>query len=148
MKSSPMSTRLSPCRAGADPRRHESLPYSFGLQGEPIELHFERVERVAYGIGNCGRRRHGTALADALDAEWVERGRRMLVDEMHARDLARSRHDVVRQRAGEELTFGIIIESLHQCAADALRGAADDLPLDQHRIDDDAAIVRDDIFLD
>ncbi len=72
----------------------------------------------------------------------------MLVDELHGRNFAGGRQHVVHERAGEQLPFGIVVEFLEQRAADALRGAADDLSLDQHRIDHHAAIMRDDVFLD
>src|SRR5262249_25442866 len=42
----------------------------------------------------------------------------------------------------------IVVEFLQQRAPEALSGPADDLPLDQHGIDDHATIVGDDIFFD
>ena len=67
----------------------------------------------------------------------------MLVDDLYRRDVARGRQRVVHQRAAQELAGSIVDDRLAKDAAQSLRRAAPDLTLDQQRIDDDPAIMRD-----
>ena len=62
--------------------------------------------------------------------------------------VARRRQRVIHQRAAQQLPGGIVGDRFAEDAAQPLRGAAHDLSLDQHRVDDDAAIMGDDVFLD
>ena len=58
-------------------------------------------------------------------------------------DVVGTRHRIVHERAGDELTgIGIEMDILHQDLADALRHAAGDLAVDQERVDDGADVVH------
>ena len=70
------------------------------------------------------------------------------MNEPHCRDVARGRQRVIHQRAAQQLPVRIIGDPLEQDAAEPLSGAAHNLALDQHRVDDDAAIMRDGVVLD
>ncbi len=62
-----------------------------------------------------------------------------------ARQIGGRGHEVVHERASQQLSFGVIGHLLEQRAAHALRHAAVNLTLDDRRIDDLAAVVRDDV---
>ena len=64
------------------------------------------------------------------------------------RHFARGRHQIIGESHRQRLAALVVEELFEQRAADALREAADDLPLDQHRIDGPADIVGDEIALD
>src|SRR5580704_8227793 len=120
----------------------------FRLDRRRIHLDAERGQGVADGVGDGDRRGNGAALADPLDAERVERRRRVLVNDPHCRNVAGGRERVIHQRAGEQLPVRIIGDPFEQDAAEPLGGASHDLALDQHRVDDNAAIMRDGVILD
>ena len=69
------------------------------------------------------------ALARALDAERIERARRILgqhdVDVGH---LARGRHEIVGEGDGQRIAALVVGEFLQQRPAQSLREPADDLP--------------------
>src|SRR5215471_17879853 len=113
-----------------------------------VEFRAERRQGVSDRIGNYDRRGYGATFAQPLDAERVERRWRTLVHKRDVRYVARSRHHVVYQRPREELAFGIIGEALEEGTAYALHGPADDLALDQHRVNHDAAVMRHRVALD
>src|SRR5688572_23112165 len=61
----------------------------------------------------------------------------------------RSRRDeIIRQGTGQQLTAFVVYDFLQQRPAKSLRNRAKDLSLGNHRIDDDPAVVSDDIFKD
>src|SRR5580704_1736306 len=120
----------------------------FRLDRRRIHLDAERSQGVADGVGDSGRRGDGAALADPLHAERVERRRRVLVEDAHCRDVAGGRQRVIHQRAAQQLAVRIIGDRLAQDAAKPLSGAAHDLALDQHRVDDDTTIMRNGVLLD
>src|SRR5438270_2762973 len=131
--------------SSARPRRIYQL---LRLDRRGVHLDAERSQGVADGIGDrCGRG-DGAPLPHPLDAERIERRRRVLVNDPHCRDVAGGRERVIHQRAGEQLPVCIIGDLLEQNAAEPLSGASHDLALDQHRVDDDAAIMRDGVVLD
>ncbi len=72
----------------------------------------------------------------------------MLVNNLHRRDVARDRQRVIHQRAAQQLPVGIVGDRFAEDAAQPLHRSASDLPLDQQRIDDDPAIMRDRIVFD
>ena len=55
---------------------------------------------------------------------------------------------IVHQRTRQQLPLPVVDEFLEQGAAQALHRAADDLAVDQHGIDDHAAVVRHDVSVD
>src|ERR1700761_553219 len=67
------------------------------LDRRRVHLDAEQSQGVAYGIGDGGRRSDGSPLPDPLDAERVERRRRVLVDDPHCRDVAGGRERVIHQ---------------------------------------------------
>ena len=70
------------------------------------------------------------------------------MDQLDIREVARGREQIVHERAGEELAFGVVGELLQQRAAQSLHRAAANLSFDQHRVHHHAAVVHDDVFLD
>ncbi len=71
------------------------------------------------------RRLRDAAFAGALDAERVERARRILGHQhLDRRHLRRGRHQVVGEGRGERLAALVVDELLEQRAADPLRDAA------------------------
>jgi len=72
----------------------------------------------------------------------------VLVNDLHRWDVAGGRQRVIHQRAREQLPVRIIDDRLAEDAAEPLRGAAHDLTLDQHRVDDHAAIMGNRILVD
>ena len=60
----------------------EGAEEGFGVDRGGVDLDPERGERVADGVGDRRGRGDRAAFADALDAERVERRRRMLVDDL------------------------------------------------------------------
>ena len=63
-------------------------------------------------------------------------------------NFARGRRQVIGQRAGEDVAFVAVDDLLQQRIADALRDAAMDLAVRDHRIDDAAGILGHEEFLD
>src|SRR5215218_6197805 len=89
-------------------------------------------DRILDGRSDRGADRGDAALACALDAERVQRARRLLrQDDFDVGRLAHRRQEVVRERRAERVAPLIVDEFLQQRAAYALREPADDLPLDQ-----------------
>jgi hypothetical protein len=80
--------------------------------------------------------RRGAGLADALDAEGIERTRRGQVSDAERRDLAGRRHDVLQERLHPRLALVVVRELLPERAADTLGHAAVQLSLDDARIDE------------
>ena len=62
--------------------------------------------------------------------------------------LSRRRQQVIHEAAADQLSFSSITDLLKECGADALRNSALDLAVNDHRIDDVAAILRDDVSED
>ena len=107
------------------------------------DLDAERRERIVDRVDDRGRRGDRAALAYALLPELRIRRRRLHVHDAHGRHLGRARQDVVRERRGERLALGVVGHLLVERGADALRGAAVDLAVHHHRIDERAAILDD-----
>src|ERR1700691_4000769 len=101
-----------------------------------------RADGVRDGVDDRGGRSDGAGLAAAFDAERVGRTLCQRCSDRHGGEVIGARHGVVHERAGHELASLVVDRALAQCLADALRDAAVDLALDNHRIDDDAEIVH------
>ena len=93
-------------------------------------------------LTTAGVDRDRAGLADALDAQRVDRRGRLGVVELEARQPGGEGQGVVHQRAGEELAVLVELGALVERLADALDGAAVHLPGDQQRADDPAAVVH------
>ena len=76
-----------------------------------------------------------------LYAERIRRRRRLPEDETERWQIVGARHAIVREGAGNELTAPIVNDALHHRLPYSLRKTSVHLPLDDHRIDDHAAIV-------
>ena len=70
------------------------------------------------------------------------------MDDVHHRHFGRGGDHVVDEAGGQKLAVIVVDEFLEQRRADALRHAAMDLAVDDHRIDDPAAILGDHVFQD
>ncbi len=103
-------------------------------------------QRVHHRVHHRGQRAGAAGLAAALDAERIGLGRHRMCADRERRHVGGARQRIVHVGAGEELAFGIVDRHLHQGLADALHGAAMQLALDDHRIDDGAEIVDAGIF--
>ena len=79
----------------------------------------------------------------------IERARRIFADQhIDWRHFAHCRHQIIGEGHRQRLAALVIQELFQQRAADTLRTAANDLALDQHRIDRLADVVGDQIALD
>src|SRR5260370_27295149 len=86
-------------------RRCDRLLDGLRRAGQPVELDPERAQRLTHAIGTHRRRRNGPAFADAFDAERIERRRRMLVDQLHARYFPAGRPHLAPQRPRDHLAL-------------------------------------------
>jgi hypothetical protein len=112
------------------------------------DLDPERRERVVHRVGDRRRRRDGAAFADALLAEaGVGRGRLEVVD-AHRGHLGGARQQIVRERGGERLALRVERHFLVERGADALRRAAVNLAVDDHRVHERAAVLDDHVIED
>lgn len=105
------------------------------LDRRGIEFGAEHEECVRDRIRDGGRRCNSATFANALDAQRIERRREFLMEQLHSRAVARARQRIIHQRSGQQLALLIVDELFEQGATQALDRAADDLPLDQQRID-------------
>ena len=138
------------------PRSHAILaivPAGCGLRVPPEPLARERISVTRRRPARARRRRRcdgggggeRAALARALDAERIERRGRDHVVDLERGHVVGARQRVVHQRAGEELTGGVVDHLLEESVADAVRHAAVDLALDDDRVDHGAAVVHRDV---
>ncbi len=117
-----------------------------GVIGETSNSARNGRKRVVDGIGDSRRRRDRSALADALDAEFGVRRERLHVIDARGRHLGRTRQQVVREGRGQRLAGRVERHLFVQRRADALRKSAVNLAVDDHRIDQLAAVFDDDVI--
>ena len=108
----------------------------------------EGREGVRRGIRDRGRRADRAALADPLLAEFAIGRRGLHVLDADIRHLGRARQQIIGERRGERLAILIERHLLIERRADALRRAAIDLTVDDHRVDQHAAVLDDDVVED
>src|SRR5690349_10606095 len=101
----------------------------------------EMPKRVNDGVRDGRRRADGRRLADALRADRVVRRRRDRLLELPRRRLHGRRQQVVHERSGEVVAELVVRDLLVQGWRQPHRQTAVDLPVDDHRIDDVAAVV-------
>src|SRR5207237_556906 len=82
------------------------------------------AERVGDGIGDGGRAGDRRAFARALDAEWIERRRRVAARHVDRRHRVGARGAVFHERAREELAARVVDDLFGERGADALPSAA------------------------
>ena len=113
-----------------------------------VDLDAEQRERVVDGVDHRRRRADGAAFAEALGLGNRVRARRLHVVQLDRRHLARGRRHVVGEIGGEDAAGLVVDDFFEQRVADALGDAAMHLALGDHRIDDAAGVLRDQILLD
>src|ERR1700752_4695610 len=99
-------------------------------------------QRIDDRIADCGGRSDRSTLACPLDAEWIAgRGARK-GGGAKGGEKGRPRAAVIEKARGQELAGDTVVDDMfRKRLADALRQATVHLPLDNHRIDDHAAVV-------
>ena len=103
------------------------------------------LSRIDDGVGHRGRARDRARLADALDADGVDRRRRDRLVELEVREIRRPRQRVVEHRAREELPLVAVDRALPERLSDALGDAAVQLAVHDHRVDLLADVVDRDV---
>ncbi len=88
-----------------------------GVTGSSATSDAQRDQSVGDRVGEGRGRADRPPLADAPEAAEREEGRRLQVMHLHPRDLARRGHDVVHQRAAEELAV-IVVHDLLEMRVD------------------------------
>ena len=106
------------------------------------------AQRVLDRGRDRGRDGDRAGLTGALDPQGVARRRRLEVDDRDVRHVGGTWQAVVHERAVEELAVVGVDELLVEGATETLDDASDDLALEDARVDDPAAVVRDDVSLD
>ncbi len=93
------------------------------------------------GVDERGRAADVRALAHAFRAHRMVRARRHGVPRLPVRRLERGRHEVVREVGVQVVAFGVVLDLLDERHREAFGQSAVDLSFDDHRVDDDAAVV-------
>ncbi len=125
-------------RAGGGERRHDAV----GRQRHLREAHAERRQRILDGGDDRRRRRNGAAFARALDAERIERVRRLHVLDPAARHVRSGGQEIILEARRQRLRARVVFHELEQCIADAVRDPALHLAVHDQRVDHVAAVVR------
>src|SRR5215510_8441335 len=102
----------------------------------------ERGQRIHHGIGHCRRRAVGAGFADTFDSQRIERIRCYGFAQSESRHIARAHDRVIHQRAGENLALIAEEHLFAQRFTQPLRHTTVHLTLDDHRVDDYAAVVH------
>ena len=143
---SPTSVPAVSARAAA--RAVDRVPHVQRAGRHRDVTHAEPGQRVDDRVDHRRRGADRAGLADALDAELVGRRRRHGVAERDRRHVAGRRHQVLGQRAGLEVAVRVVHGLLEQRLGEALHDSAVDLPVDDQRVDLDAAVVDGDVLED
>ena len=134
--------------ARSPPARAIAASIRRGVIGDISNSTPQRPQRIVDRVGDGRRRRDRAALADALDAEFGVRRQRLHVIDARRRHLGRTRQQIIGEGRGQRLAGRVERHLLVQRGADALREAAADLAVDDHRIDQLAAVLDDDVVED
>ncbi len=78
----------------------------------------------------------------------MDGGRSDQVRDLHRRDLACARYEVIEERAAPKLSLRSVRDLFHEHGAGALGDPTRHLAFDDHRVDQDAAVLRDDVAKD
>src|SRR5437879_1569525 len=70
------------------------------------------------------------------------------VRDLHPRDLACARDEVIEERATSKLSLRSVRDLFHEHGAGALGDPTRHLAFDDHRVDQDAAVLRDEVAKD
>src|SRR6266576_4620700 len=132
-----LSSRLTKC-----------LPESLRCQRHLQRIYFiadtSSRQRIEHGVDDRRRRADCSQLANAFYAERiVPTGHRLVHPRFEIADVACARQRVIHEASRQRLSrIGVVNESLVQCLADALCGAAVELSHDDQRIDDATNVVH------
>ena len=107
-----------------------------------VEFCTYRRKGVAEGVADCCRWSYGAAFTHALYAEPGECGGGHHMADLEVGDLRCAWQEVICKSRGEGLAVCIVDTFLLEGGTDTLRDAADDLPVDDHWIDNIAAIFH------
>src|SRR3989449_1842729 len=145
------STNGSPrrWRSAASARRSSLIdtlvaeqPPDLGWRDRDVDVaNAQMPERVHDGVGDGHRRAHGRRLADALGAERVVGRRRARLVGLPVRRLHRGRYEVVDEAAALDVADLVVGDLFVQCRRQPHGQPAVNLALDDHGVDDVAAIV-------
>src|SRR6516165_1882774 len=129
--------RLSPAAHVA-----KRAPDRFGPDRQTDVAHAKMPQRVDDRIADRSGRADRAALACSLHAEWIARRGGRKKSAVKRGKVRRPRHGVIEEARGQQMPGRAVVDDmLSKRLADALRQAAMHLALDDHRIDDHAAIV-------
>ena len=108
-------------------------------------LDAELVQGVVHGVGDRRGRADRAAFADALLSELGIGRRRFHMEHANVGHFRAARQQIVGERRSERLALRVERHFLEQRRADALRGAAVNLAVDDHRIDQHAGVFHHDV---
>src|SRR5882724_5051952 len=100
------------------------------------------AQGIDHGIRDCRRRAYRRRFADSLCTERMVRRRRYGFFRLPAWRLERGRHVVVDETAAGDVAVLVVTDLLEQRRPNALGQSAMDLAVDDHRVDDVAAVVH------
>src|ERR1700676_3408424 len=103
-------------------------------------------ERIINGRSEERWYGNDTSLASALDAERVQRRRRLNVIDQQRWYLSSSRQQVIHEAGVDDLSLFIIYQSFKECSPNTLRHSPMHLSLNHHGIDDTPAVMHGSIF--
>ena len=113
-----------------------------------VDLDAERRQRVGQRVGDRRRRADRAAFAHAAKAAERRRRRALEMHDVHRRNFAGRRHQIIDQARGMDLALLVVDDFFVERRADALRDAAVNLAVDDQRIDEFAAILGDGEMID
>ncbi len=119
-----------------------------GRDGGHGQFDAQVLQRIVDGIGDGSRGSNGAALAHALLPPARIGRRRLDVEDTHVGHLAGAGQHVIGQRRGLRLAVGIEAHLFVERGADALGAAAVDLAVDDHWVDEHAAVLDHDVIED
>ena len=123
-----------------------------GQLPEPIErqrqLDVLAAERIGGRVGERGGSEHGASVAHALGTRGIHGRGGGHVADVYMGHLRSGRAQVFRECAGHEISRPVVHQFFVQRRAQAMREAAVDLALDDHRIEHRADVVHRNVFDD
>src|SRR5450759_4208699 len=135
--------------AGRSARFLDLLPQPIRGCGHIDVLDAERRQRIAHGIDDCDGACDRAGFTDALDAKLVGWRRSDRSAELKVGKLVRGRDQVVGERSRLHLPrFVVVYDLFVEGLRNALCNAAMDLAVDDHRVDDVAAVVDRNVALE
>ena len=110
-------------------------------------MHAERTERRRERVGDHAAHGNDAALSRALGAERVVgRGPLLQGEDADVREIGRGRHEIIGERAGQELSLLVVDETFEEHAAQPLHDGPQRLPVQGLGIDDAPDILHGDVI--